>query len=240
MPRTQFLPSTVSARISRRSHFGSRCFVVQPGIPDPHRSRRLNPDEALEAARARVSRRGSIGSLGRARFRRSPNIAGGFETGTAFSTGAANQRTDQEHGRAHREVNKQAPSFGEGGAIVGECHSLSGTVGRVGFVKPTTSISSNRMGRPSRRVESKICRCASGTRCTSVRGRCTVVEPDSIQQDPALASGIFSSHILTKICKSGWGTDTKTQEGLELVDAGSRGVTDDPATVHNALQWPVL
>ena len=85
---------------------------------------------------AGVSSRGSVGSVGRVRFHRSPNIAGGFEPGSAFSAGTANQRTDQGHRRVHREVNKQAPSFGEetqrGGAIVGECRSPFGQAARVG------------------------------------------------------------------------------------------------------------
>ena len=68
----------------------------------PNRMGSLNPEEALEAARAWVSR-----------FEAALGVLGESDSAEAQTSGAALQRTHQGHGGVHREVNKQAPSSGE-------------------------------------------------------------------------------------------------------------------------------
>ena len=52
-----------------------------------------------------------------------------------------------------------------------ECHSPSGKVARVGFVRPTPPASHpTELDVQVARVEGKVCRCGSGARCTSEGG----------------------------------------------------------------------
>ena len=93
------------------------------------RSRRLDPDEALTAAKARVGR-SSVGSVGGVPFHRSRSIEASVEAGTTFSSGAAHLRANQGHRRFHCEVNQQVGRVGQetcrGRTNVGERESSFG------------------------------------------------------------------------------------------------------------------
>ena len=81
--------------------------------------------------------------------------------------------TEEFIARSTNRLQVLAKKTQRGGAIAGECHSPFGQVARVGHVRPTTSIPHSRFGCPSLRVEGKVGRYGSGTRCTSEGGRCT-------------------------------------------------------------------
>ena len=166
----------------------------------------MNPDDVLAAARAQVSRLEAVsGVLGESDSAEARTFAGGFETGMAFSAGAANQRTENTEEFIARSTNRLqvlAEKRSEEEQLLENVTARLARLCEGGFVRPMTSISSNRIGRPSRRVEGKVGRCGSGTRCTSEGGRCTDATrissgsgqyPAGSRPQAAVSSGRFHS-----------------------------------------------